>query len=83
MAERKAKLVEKHLGMIAMEKRPRHSPSDRPFRTLVLSLGGVMETEARDALKLWKSVMTGGVYSLLVRKHSLRLLRARARGFEP
>jgi hypothetical protein len=41
-----------------------------------------METEARDALDLWKSAMTGGKYSLLVRKHSLRLLRTRARCFE-
>jgi hypothetical protein len=40
-------------------------------------------TEAGDALKLWKSSMTGGVYSLLVRKLSLGLLRARARCFEP
>jgi hypothetical protein len=42
-----------------------------------------METDARDALKLWKSIMTGGVYSLLVRRLSLGLLRARARCFEP
>jgi hypothetical protein len=33
----------------------------------------MMETEARDALKLWKTVMTGGVYSLHVRKLSLGL----------
>jgi hypothetical protein len=43
----------------------------------------MMETEARDALRLWKSVITGGVYSLLVRKLFLGLLRARARCFEP
>jgi hypothetical protein len=42
-----------------------------------------METDARDALKPWKSIMTGGVYSLLVRRLSLGLLRARARCFEP
>jgi hypothetical protein len=35
-----------------------------------------METDARNALKLWKSIMTGGVYSLLVRQLSLGLLRA-------
>jgi hypothetical protein len=29
------------------------------FRPLVLSLCGMMETEAGDALKLWKSIMTG------------------------
>jgi hypothetical protein len=40
---------------------------DRPFRPFILSLGGVMETDARDALKLWKSIMIEGVYSLLVR----------------
>jgi hypothetical protein len=37
-----------------------------------------METDAWDALKLWKSIMTGGVYSLLVRRLSLGLLRAAA-----
>jgi hypothetical protein len=42
-----------------------------------------MEREARDALKVWKTVLTGGVYSLLVRRLSLGLLRARARCFEP
>jgi hypothetical protein len=83
MAERTAKLVDKHLNAVAREKRRRHPPSDRPFRPFVLSLGGIMETEARDALKLWKSIMTGGVYSLLVRRLSLGLLRARARCFEP
>jgi hypothetical protein len=61
-AQRAAKLVEKHLNAVAREKRHRHPPSHRPFRLLVLSLGGMMETEARDALKLWKSAMT--VYSL-------------------
>jgi hypothetical protein len=49
----------------------------------VLSLGGMMETQARDALKLWKSVMTRGVYSLLVGNLSLGMLRARACCFEP
>jgi hypothetical protein len=42
-----------------------------------------METEARDGLKLWKSLTSGGVYSLLVWKLSLALLRARAVCFEP
>jgi hypothetical protein len=83
MAERTAKLVDKHLNAVAREKRRRHPPSDRPFRPFVLSLGGIMETDPRDALKLWKSIMTGGVYSLLVRRLSLGLLRARARCFEP
>jgi hypothetical protein len=75
-AERTTKLVQKHLNAVAREKRRRHPPSDRPFRPFVLSLGGVMETDARNALKLWKSIMTGGVYSLLVRQLSLGLLRA-------
>jgi hypothetical protein len=74
IAERTAKLVEKHLNAVAGEKRGRHPPSDRPFRPFFLSLGGMMEKDAKDALKLWKSIMTGGVYSLLV---------ARARCFEP
>jgi hypothetical protein len=42
-----------------------------------------MEREARDALKVWKTVLTAGVYSLLVRRLSLGLLRARARCFGP
>jgi hypothetical protein len=41
----------------------------------------MMETEAKNALKVWKSIMTGGV--LLVRRLSLGLVRARARCFEP
>jgi hypothetical protein len=57
--ERTAKLVEKHLNAVAREKRRRHPPSDRPFRPFVLSLGGMVETDARDALKLWKSIMRG------------------------
>jgi hypothetical protein len=43
----------------------------------------MMEAEARDALKLWKWIMTGGVYSLLIRRFSFGLLRTRARYFEP
>jgi hypothetical protein len=68
---------------VAREKRRQHPFTDKPFRPFVLSLGGRMETDARDALKIWKSIMTGGVYSLLVRRLSLGLLRARARCFEP
>jgi hypothetical protein len=34
-----------------------------------------MEREDRDALKLWKSLMTGGVYSLSFRKLSIGFLR--------
>jgi hypothetical protein len=83
VAERTTKLVQKHLKAVAREKRSRHPPSGRPFRPFVLSLGGTMETDARDALKLWKTIMTGGVYSLLVRRLSLGLLRARAGCFEP
>jgi hypothetical protein len=59
---------------------PAFGPTFQPFGLL---LGGMMETDARDALKLWKSIMTGGVYSLLLRRLSLGLLRARARCFEP
>jgi hypothetical protein len=77
--ERTAKVVEKHLNVVAREKRRRHPPSDRPFRPFILSLGCMMETDARDALRLWKSIMSGGVYSLLVRRLSLGLLRC----FEP
>jgi hypothetical protein len=72
--------VEKHLGTIASEKRRRRRSSDRPFPPLVLSLGRMMEQrrqEARDAVKLWKSAMTGGVYSLPVSKLSSGLQKAR------
>jgi hypothetical protein len=82
-AVRTAKLVDKHLNAVAREKRRRHPPSDRPFRPFILSLGGMTETDAKDALKVWKLIMTGGVYSLLVRQLSLGLMRARARSFEP
>jgi hypothetical protein len=41
------------------------------MQLLALSLGGMMETDVRDAPKLWKSVMTSGLYSLVVRKLSL------------
>ncbi|RSH83679.1 hypothetical protein EHS25_005583 [Saitozyma podzolica] len=82
-AERTTKLVQKYLNTVAREKRRRHPPSDQPFRRFVISLGGMMETDARDALTLWKSIMTGGVYSLLLRPLLLGLLRARARCFEP
>jgi hypothetical protein len=82
-AQKTAKLVERHLTAVAREKGRRHPPLDRPFRAFVLSLSGMMETDARDALKLWKSIMTGGVYSLLVRQLFLGLLRARARCFKP
>jgi hypothetical protein len=82
-APRDAKLVEEHLNSVAREKRRRHSPSEGPFRPFVLSLGGMMETEAREPRKLWKSIMTGGVYSLLVRRLSLGLLNARVRRWEP
>ncbi|RSH89709.1 hypothetical protein EHS25_002260 [Saitozyma podzolica] len=43
-ADRTTKLVQKHLNAVP----------------LVLSIGGMMETDARDALKLWNSIMTGG-----------------------
>jgi hypothetical protein len=38
VAERTAKLVEKHLNPEAREKRRRHPPSDGPFRPFVFSL---------------------------------------------
>jgi hypothetical protein len=60
-----------------------NSPSDPSFRPFVLSLGGMMKTDARDALKPWKSLMRGGGYSLLVKRLSVGLLRARARCLEP
>jgi hypothetical protein len=83
-AKRTAKLIENPLKPVAREKRRRHPPSDRPFRPLVLFLGGMIETDARDALKLWKSIMAGGVYTpSLSGGFSLGLLRARARCFEP
>jgi hypothetical protein len=37
---------------VAREKRRRHPPSDRPLMPFVLLLGGMMETDAKDTLKL-------------------------------
>jgi hypothetical protein len=56
---------------------------DRAQNIMVFPLGEMMEQEARDALKAWKAVLTGGVYSVLVKRLSHGLLRARARSFEP
>jgi hypothetical protein len=53
------------------------------FKPFVLALSSMKNTDARDALKLWKKIMTSGVYSLLVRQLSLGLLRARGHCFEP
>jgi hypothetical protein len=83
VAQRTAKLVGNSVSAVTRETRHRHPPSDVPFKPLVLSLGGVRETDARDTLKFRKSGMTGGVYSLLVRKLSLGLLGDSARCFEP
>jgi hypothetical protein len=65
---------------MARKKQLRNPPSDRPFRPLVLSLGGVIETE-ETALKLWKLIKTG-VNSLLFSQLSLAELLG-ARCFEP
>jgi hypothetical protein len=70
------KLVQKHLHAIARKKRRQHPPSDQPFRPFVLSVGGMMETDAGDALMLLNSIIPGGVYSLLIRRLSLGLPRA-------
>jgi hypothetical protein len=83
MAKTTPQLIQKHRNAIAREKQRRHPSSDRPFRPFVLSLVGMMETEARDAPKLWKSVTATPAYSLLVRTLYLGWLRARARCFEP
>jgi hypothetical protein len=53
VADRTAKLIHKHLGSIAGEKRCRHLPGNPPFRPTVFSLGGgMMERDTRDALKV-------------------------------
>jgi hypothetical protein len=44
----------------------------------MLSLGGKMEIAPRGAINLFKSIITGGVHSILVRRLSLVLLRARS-----
>jgi hypothetical protein len=50
---------------------------------MVLSRGGMVEREARDALKSWETVLAGEVYSLFVKQLCLGLLRARVRCCEP
>jgi hypothetical protein len=42
VADRTAKLIHKYLGSIAGEKRHQHPTGDRPFHSLLLSLGGMM-----------------------------------------
>jgi hypothetical protein len=46
-----------------------------PLSTMVLSLGGMIERDARGSLKSWKTALAGGVYSVPVRRLSLGLLR--------
>ena len=41
-----------------------------------------MESGTRDALQLWKGVMTGGTYSYMIRRLNLALLKARVRNVE-
>jgi hypothetical protein len=60
VADRTAKLIHKYLGSITGEKRGRHPPGDRPFGPMGFSLAIMMERDARDALNVWKTVLTGG-----------------------
>jgi len=85
-------LVHKHLHTLA-EAKLRHQPVPTamsifshlktiPFTPLVFSLGGMMEKGTRDALEGSKPVMTGGVYSVLIRRLTLTVFRARVRNLE-
>ena len=82
-------LANKHLDSTASAKRRREPALDaprpaqhRPFTPFIFSLGGLMESGTRDALQLWKTVMTGGAYSYMIRRLTLALLRARVRNRE-
>jgi hypothetical protein len=81
-AEKASKLIHKRLSMVAARKRRDQPTSTLPFRPVIISLGGVMEKEAMDVFRTWKGVMTGGVWSFLIRRLSLCLLKARVQGFE-
>jgi hypothetical protein len=65
-AQRTPKLVPKNHNAVEKEK-PRRPPlSERLFRPLLMSLGFIVETEDREALRLWESCVTGGIDSALV-----------------
>ena len=82
-------LAHKHLDSVASAKRRLEPALDaprptqhRPFAPLIFSLDELMETGNREALQLWKAVMTGGTYSYMNRRLTLALLRARVRNRE-
>ena len=76
-----AALAQQHLQTVAKAK-VRSQPPGLSFCPLALSLGGLMEKQAAGVFKKWKGVLSGGAYSLLIRRLSLCLVRARARNFE-
>jgi hypothetical protein len=75
-----AKLVEKQLGMIAREKRCRHPPRTA-LSKIAWTYGGDRYQIRRGASG--NQTCLEGVHSLLIRKLSFGLLRARGRWFEP
>ena len=45
------------------------------LHSLIFSFGGLMQSGTRDALQLWRGVMTGGACSYMIRRLNLALLR--------
>jgi hypothetical protein len=75
-------LIHRHLDSVAHRKGSHRPDSMIPFCPLVFSSGGMMEKGTAEALKRWKELMNEGVYSFLVRRLSVCLLRGRVRSFE-
>lgn len=80
--KRVSRAVFRHLDNVAEAKIKKRPTSTFPFRPLAFTLGGLMQHSAVRAFSDWKSIMTGGVYSFMVKMLSLALLRARVYSFE-
>jgi hypothetical protein len=74
----------KYLASVAAEKLNRLPPaaSPVPFTPIILSLGGLMESETAKAFNSWKTSLPSGTFRHLLRRLSLILLRARVRNFD-
>ena len=56
--------------------------SPLPFRTFILSAGGLVQKDAQKALKGWKKALSSFSYSCLLDCIGNTLLRARGKGFQ-
>ncbi len=75
-------IAHKYLDSVARAKIASQPPG-LPFRPLALSLGGLMEQGTSKVFQNeWKAAMTPGIFSKLLQRLSLCLVKARARNFE-